>query len=308
MTNFDGQKKGDQGAWQHVLRRCANTMDETPTFIPLTPHLGARVEGLAINRPLGVTTVEVLQQALYKYGLLLFKNVQIEEDEQIRFARYFGRISKLGAFFKDMPDVIYVSNARDDGILGDDELTFHSDKFFMQTPPKAALLYGMEIPPKGGETLFTNTAHLIRTMAPELRERLSKLTCRHIFAYRRHYGSPDAKTSSKKLAEEDLNRTEICDHPVLSRHPWSEQLFLAVNTRAPRSILGVSEDESRAIVRQLAELIERPENVYRHVWEKGDVVFWDNYLLQHARTAFDSSERRTLRRCQIAHELEPLQQ
>lgn len=280
-------------------------MDGQPSFKPLTPNLGVQIEGIPIHRPLASDRVEVIRNALHKHGLILFKNVEIDEAEQIRFARYFGRISKLGEFFKNMPDAIYVSNARDDGILGDAELTFHSDKFYQKTPPKAAMLYAMEIPARGGDTIFTNTSYVVRTMDPVLRQRLSGLTCSHRFSYRKHYGSPEAKVSSKGVEAADLDVMETCDHPIIARHPWSDASYLAVNTIARRSIQGVSEEESRELVDEIAALIQRPQNTYRHVWEKGDMVFWDNYLLQHARTPFESTQHRTLRRCQIAHELEP---
>lgn len=282
-------------------------MTEMPVFTPLSPHVGARVEGVTLNRPLAPETVRAIEDGLHRYGVLLFRDVALEEDEQIRLARHFGRISRLGEFAKSQPDALYVSNARDDGILGDDELTFHSDKMYQPTPPKAAILYALEVPAQGGHTIFSGSAHIARTLEPELRARLAGLKCRHRFRYAKYYGTPDAKASSKPLAAADADIELSFERPVIERHPFCDQEFIAVNIKAPRSIQGVSEEESRALVAELARRIEDPANQYRQVWKKGDLIFWDNFLVQHARTAFDSSERRTLRRCQIAHDREPEQ-
>src|SRR4051794_40674988 len=103
------------------------------TATPLTATVGARIEGIDISRELDQQAIDTLQAALYKHGLLLFKNVDIGEAEQIRFARYFGRISKVGAS-ASQADAVYVSNAKDDGILGNDELSLHADKFYLPPP------------------------------------------------------------------------------------------------------------------------------------------------------------------------------
>ena len=114
------------------------------TATPLTSSVGARIDGIALNEPLEQGAIDALQAALYQYGVLLFKNVKIDEAEQIRLAKYFGRISKVGAS-GSQPDAVYVSNAREDGVLGNEELSLHSDKFYLPTPPKAAILYGIEV-------------------------------------------------------------------------------------------------------------------------------------------------------------------
>ena len=280
-------------------------METLPRFSPLAPNIGVQASGVDLSKPLGDAQRNAIQQAVYKHGLVLFKNVELAEDEQIRLAKQFGRISKLGAFFKKMPDAIYVSNEREDGILGDYELGFHADKFYWQYPLKGAMLYAMEVPNIGGETIFANTAHVANTMEADLKQRLSGLTVRHEFSYRVSYGSDTALVSATKLEESELDKIERCDHPVIARHPWSDADYITINTRSAKRVLGMSEQESRELLDKVNALIDQPQNVYRHTWQKGDLIFWDNYILQHARTPFSSTEKRTLRRCQIAHELEP---
>ena len=279
-------------------------MQAMPTFSPLAPNIGVVASGVDLAQPLDDAQKDALEQALYRHGMILFRNVQLDEAQQLRLALRFGRISKLGAFFKQAPDIIYVSNDREDGILGEYELGYHADKFYWQYPLKSAMLYAITVPAQGGETLFANTSHVARTMDPALKARLAKLTVRHEFSYRIAYGSANAYVSSTKLAESDLDRIERADHPVIARHPWSDAEYITINTRSAKRILGVDEAESRAIIDEVNALIDQPQNVYRHTWKTGDLIFWDNYLLQHARTPFASSEKRTLRRCQIAHELE----
>ena len=103
------------------------------------------------------------------------------------------------------------------------------------------------------------------------------------------------------MAAQSLNVSSV--HEVKVRHPWSDAQVLMTNSNA-KSIVGVSPERSRELLARLAALVDDPERIYRHTWKKGDLIVWDNLLLQHARSDFDTAERRTLRRCAIGNENE----
>lgn len=274
------------------------------TLTPVTPYLGLRVDGVALSAELDDATIEAFRSHLHTAGLLLFRDQALDEDSQVRLARRFGRISKLGQFFKAAPDAIYVSNTRPDGILGDAELTFHSDKLYMPFPPKLSMLYGLQIPANGGETLFSNCAYIVKTMKPGLRARLSKLRVVHEYRYADMYGGAKPVVTSNTPVQIDLSRVESADHPMIAKHPWSDNEYLTVNAGGASTIRGVPPEEREALMAELDALMDDPKLVYRHQWKKGDLVMWDNLLLKHARAPWPSSEQRTLRRCQIAHDNE----
>jgi alpha-ketoglutarate-dependent taurine dioxygenase len=163
---------------------------------------------------------------------------------------------------------------------------------------KAIMLYGLELPESGGETLFANTSRAYLRMPEALKLWIEKLSVRHHFDYGAlHYG--------------DIKRKEIeafkisAVHPVVGRHPDSGVPILLVNAQTVDRILDVDPAESATLVDEIVSRIAAPDNVYRHKWRPRDLIVWDNLLLQHARAKFDNAERRTLRRCAIAHDLEP---
>ena len=268
-------------------------------IVPLSPALGAEVRGVDLADDLPPDTAEIMLRAFGAFGLLMFRGQEIGEEQQVRFARHFGRLSRQGAIQKAAPGATYVSNTRADGTFGVGELLFHSDQCYYEHPMKAIMLYGIEVAARGGETLFANTSRAYRRMPDELRRRLQGLTVRHHFDYGAlHYGD------AKRKQIESLTVSAV--HPVVERHPETGLPVLMVNAQTVDRIVELPKDESVALVAEIVRHISAPDNVYRHSWRPGDLVVWDNRMLQHARSDFDNAERRTLRRCAIAHDLEPI--
>lgn len=268
-------------------------------FADITPSLGSRVHGLRLDEPLPPAIVDRLRAQLHTRGLLLFEDQDVDEPQQIRFATYFGKLSRQGPIQKSLPTgASYVSNKRADGAFGKGELGFHSDQCYYRYPMKAISLYGLDVTARGGETLFANTAFVVERLPEKLRETLKSHTARHT----QDFANLDYGEAKKK--EVSLDRVEF-SHPAIARHPWSDADILMVNPLTTRSIVGLPEDESRAVIDEVHRHIADEEVVYRHVWKRRQMVIWDNLLLQHARSPFDDAETRTLRRCAIAHELDP---
>lgn len=268
------------------------------TFTPITPSLGLHVGGLDLSRALTDAEISILREKLHRHGLLRFDKQHFSEAEQERFAQYFGKFSRQGAIQKSAAGATYVSNVRDDGTFGKGELLFHSDQCYYPYPMKAIMLFGLEVPRgAGGETLFANTAAALRRMEPALQARLKNLRVRHEFDYGAvDYGARKAGEVQRFVATHT--------HPIVARHPWSDQDILMVNRATAVEIEGLPKTESDNLLAEINDAIGDARHIYRHRWQAGDFLLWDNLLLQHARTNFAADERRTLRRCALGHEKE----
>src|SRR5262249_38312728 len=144
--------------------------------------------------------------------------------EQMRFARLFGRISRQGAIQKASSGTTYVSNTRSDGTFGVGELLFHSDQCYYDYPMKAIMLYGIEVPQSGGETLFASTSRAYTRMPEGLKRRIENASVRHHFDYGAlHYGD------AKRKEVEAVKISAV--HPIVSRHPQSGVPILMVNAQ-----------------------------------------------------------------------------
>ncbi|MBT5433223.1 MAG: TauD/TfdA family dioxygenase, partial [Rhodospirillaceae bacterium] len=214
-----------------------------------------------------------------------------DEAAQMRFATLFGPISHRGVFMKTR-DFTHVSNAREDGILGGGVLDFHSDHTFFRHPLRAICLYAIEVPGSGGETLFSNAAMAWANLPADLKARIQGRRSLQLFDYNGDYN----RRCLERDAAADAPR---CWHPLML-HDKAGGTVLFVHPLTTAAIDDLSEPETDALIDELAGYIADPTIGYRHTWRPGDVLIWNNMALQHARTDFDPSERRTLRRMPIA--------
>jgi taurine dioxygenase len=188
-----------------------------------------------------------------------------------------------------------VSNIREDGkpigALPDGEMHFHTDQCHQEVPAKATLLYAIEIPSKGGNTLFSNAYAAYETLPEEIKRRI---------AGRRALNAYTTDTTLRSTNYDDAKSSYW--HPVVRTHPATGRKALYVNRLMTREIEGLAREESEAILRKLFDHQEQPKFVYEHVWRPGDILMWDNRCTLHARTDFSAGERRLLRRVTILGE------
>jgi len=188
-----------------------------------------------------------------------------------------------------------ISNIREDGkpigALPDGEMHFHSDQCHQEIPAKATLLYAIEVPSKGGNTLFSNAYSAYEALPEDLKARI---------AGRRALNAYTTDTTVRSTNYDDAKSSHW--HPVVRTHPATGRKALYVNRLMTREIEGLARDESDAILQRLFDHQEQPKFVYEHVWRPGDILMWDNRCTLHARTDFSSGERRLLRRVTILGE------
>src|SRR5581483_4284180 len=214
--------------------------------------------------------------------------------QQVAFAGRFGELGRLvnrTPGETGHPAVMLISNIRADGkpigALPDGEMLFHSDQCYVERPCKATLLYAIEVPKAGGNTLFASATRAYETLPERLRRAIEGRRALNVY----DYGGSATHRSARLPA--DAPRFL---HPVVRTHPDTGKRALYVNRLMTYSIEGMPEDESAALLAELFDHQERAEFVYEHRWQPGDLVMWDNRSTLHARTDFDAGERRLLRR------------
>jgi taurine dioxygenase len=266
----------------------------------LAPTIGAEVLGLDLRQPIDPATAQALRQAWYEHAVLLVRGQELTEDQQARYGEVFGPLA-LAYPTRRLPgrhqSVMLISNIRENGkpigALPDGEMFFHSDLCYTEHPVVGTMLYSIEVPSAGGNTMFADQYAAYATLPEAVKARVDKLraTNRYDIGYdvtiRRGRASPDAPHWT---------------HPMVRIHPKTGRRALYVNRLMTHDVESMSEAEAEALLAPLYDHQEQRCFVYEHVWRPGDVVLWDNRCTLHARTDFSPSERRLLRRITIARD------
>lgn len=275
-------------------------VDPGVTTTQISSALGLKVQGLDLSQPLASDTVDQLKHWLADNCVLVFTKQSLTEEEQVRFGAYFGELKENLRKYAatDHPLVMYITNEVKDGqfqgALPDGEMYFHADMCYLEKPAMASILYGMSIPKSGGDTLFANMYRAYETLPDQLKQRIQGRKA--INSYdpgKSDYASTRSRTSYQSVTEMSYSQ------PMVFRHPVNGRRALYVNRVMTREVEGLSEPESQELLDVLFQHQEQSEYIYRHQWQPGDVVMWDNRCTLHARTNFDASELRKLRRVTI---------
>jgi taurine dioxygenase len=276
--------------------------------VPLGAACGAEIKGVDLKRELSSDVVARIQQAWNEHIVLVFRDQEVTQEEQLRFAANFGQLGERkkapdhlrerteGVLQLD-PRVLLVSNIKLDGVpigaFGDGDMWFHIDSGYTERPYKYTFLYALELPSRGGNTLFSNMYKAYDAVPEELKRKLGERKALHIHEYKR---------TAKVEVGADLSNAPHWFHPVFLTHPKTGRKTLFVDRLMTARIEDVSSQESDAILAQLYDIGERPEFIYEHVWRPNDFIMWDNLATIHARTDFPRGERRAMRRCTIEGE------
>lgn len=269
---------------------------------PTGQACGAVVTGVDLASELSDETVAKLRRAWMDHHVLVFPNQKLTSDEYVRFVEYFGPIGDDPYINPiDGHDKIAAIQRRADEtgrIFADN---FHSDWSFKAVPPAGTCLYGITIPPEGGDTLFSNQHKALDEMSAEQRARYEGAMASH--CAERAYATDGAYAEDKydgsmsiRLSEEA--RAEY-HHPLVRNHPESGRPCLMGGSYALK-VVDKSEDESEEMLASLKEWQARPEFIYRHKWEPDMLVMWDNRSVLHQATGGFEGHARLLHRLTVA--------
>jgi len=269
---------------------------------PLSDILGASVKGVDLTKPVDDRTVDAIHDAFQKYSVLCFPGQELSADDQLRFAKMFGKgdgamrqAKTVGGKRTGTRGVMLVSNIRENGkpigVLPDGEMQFHSDGAHRDSPYRATTLYAIEIPSKGGNTLFANLYAAYDALSQEMKDRIADLKTQFVYDY-------DAQERS--LTDDEDSGLPRAEHDLVRVHPATGKKALYLSRLMCRHVVDMNPAESEALLAELFDHAEKPEFVYAHKWKVDDLVIWDNRCLNHARTDFPAEERRMLRRFTVS--------
>jgi taurine dioxygenase len=269
--------------------------------IPLSEALGAEIGGVDASHTLGDADFRAILDAWHEHLVIVLRGQDLDEDAQVRFAERFGELSPIHTDHHSATNkaVMYIGNRKKDGKLAGalplGEMQFHSDQCYQARPAMGTMLYAIEIPAEGGNTVFANGYKAYEALPADIREKVTGLKAVHVYDY--GGGVLDRKFMVKP--EEGM----WCAHPVARTHPATGRKSLYVNRLMTHHIEGLPAEQSERILELMFRTLELPEFVYEHRWRVGDLVLWDNRCTLHARRDFDPNERRWLRRVTIKGEI-----
>ncbi len=285
-----------------------NVMTKTRfEIVPLTKHIGAELRGIDLREKPDDDTIKAIYQAWLDHLVIIFPEQKLSQEDLIRVTGYFGEIGELHrpakyfpkGYSKILPGIMMISNIRENGepigALPDGEMMFHHDMIHAEVPSKATLLYSVEIPSTGGNTLFASGYAAYDTLDPAIRERLEGRQALHHY----NYGS------TQKGDNKGTEAFGECVHPVFRTHEDTGRKAVYVNRLMTVRVLDMPESESRYLLDKVIEHAEQREFVYEHVWRLGDLLLWDNRCSSHARTDFPSTERRLMLRTTVKGTVRP---
>jgi taurine dioxygenase len=301
-TRLSDNNDKDNNGGRAVIVAAQTSLD----VVPLTRHIGAEIRGLDLRDCLDGETIHRIHQAWLDHAVLLFRSQTLEQEDLLRVTEYFGQIGALArpakffpkGYARLLPNIMMISNIRENGetigALPDGEMNFHHDMIHHDLPHNGTLLYSLEIPSYGGDTLFASGTAAYETLDPAVTAKLEGCRALHFYNY-----------GSTIRGEGGVGATAQSTHPVFRTHEETGRKAIYVNRLMTRQIEGLPQQESDALLEALFEHSEKPEFVYRHAWKVGDLLVWDNRCSTHARDDFPSDQRRLMLRTTVQGTVRP---
>jgi taurine dioxygenase len=273
------------------------------TITPLTGHTGAEVVGLDFTRPIDPETRGTLAHAFAEHHVLVMRDQRFTPEQFKVAAQVFGELQqhdKKEHHVPGHPDVYYVSN---DEIVNGKRIiageTFHTDHSNHPRPPKATMLFAVELPSRGGDTQYVNMHDAYDDLPEDTKRRIDGLKAVHVYL---------SKYSPRSLGKIDADSLRDVPppgvHPLVRTHPENGRKALYLNPVRIESIVGMADEDALALIDQLMRHATQKRYEYRHQWRHGDWVMWDNRSVMHqANPDYDMRERRYLYRLMLKGEV-----
>ncbi len=284
------------------------------TITELCATFAAEVSKVNISKELSDEEIDELRTAIDKYGVLVFRNQPLTDEQQVRFSEYFGDIEiadlknnitkaserRLSQMFSDISNL-----DKDQKILEKDgrqrlfnlgNRIWHSDSSFRPVPARYSLLSARAVPVTGGNTQYADMHAAYDALDAKTLTEISDLQCEHSLLYSR------ARLGMAEFTEQEKADFAPVTQPLVRTHPSTKRKSLFLSSHIG-SVIGLTKPDGRLLIEELTELATQEKFVYTHRWQKDDLVMWDNRRTMHrARKYEDTVEKRDLRRTTIAGE------
>jgi len=279
--------------------------------VPSGAALGADIVGVDLRQRLDDVVFADIEAAWHQHCVLRFRGQALDDDLLTAFSRRFGELdmapvtSAKRPYNPDRPEITVLSNVVVDGkamgALGNSELVWHQDMSYNEVPPKASLLYGVEVPEVGGDTQFYSLYEAYNSLPADLAKRIEGAYCKHD-ATRTSAGDLRQGFEASYSNEERPGAV----HPLVVCHPASRRKSLYLGRRPNAWIVGMSEADSAALLDALWAHIDNHDFAWTQQWQPGDLVIWDNRCVLHRRQQLDPSRRRHMHRTQVRDTASPV--
>jgi alpha-ketoglutarate-dependent 2,4-dichlorophenoxyacetate dioxygenase len=279
---------------------------------PILPHFGARCSGLDLTKPLGPDEVKQITDAMDEYGVTVWRDTGLNDEQHVEFSRNFGYLervpkregAKMRLPFRELFDA---SNLNLEGEITRDpaaiqyrkgDRLWHTDSAFLEKRTSYSILLAHTVPEKGGETWFADTRSAYEDLPQDMKDFLEdKVGINSLWWSRKMAGA--------EIDEEEIDQRFKAKHPLVHTHKGSgrKALFIAAHTM---DIEGMDKEEGRKLIRDLIEHCTQDKYTFSHSWRVGDMVIWDNLCTMHRGGDFDfSGEKRDMRRTTVREGTEP---
>jgi taurine dioxygenase/putative 2-oxoglutarate oxygenase len=265
-------------------------------LIPITDGIGTEVRGVDVAGDISDRDFDRIYQAWIDTTVLLFRGQSMTPAQHIAFTERFGEIytytrSKFN--HEDHPEILILSNVTRDGKpIGSaySGRVWHTDGHYLTEPPVGSMLYAREVPPVGGDTWFGNMIASYEALPERVKERIDDLKVIISRVQSRPYNYPDRPAPT---AEERAEWVDV-SQPLVRVHEVSGRKAIYAGGNVPWRIEGMPEEESAPLVTFLQEFSVQPRFTYRHKWQPGDIILWDNRSAMHRATYYDHVAHRRL--------------
>ena len=271
----------------------------------LRADFAVEVTGLDLSQRLSAEDFCAIREAWFKAGVMVIRDQHITPAEQVAFSRQFGSLG-IHVFDQfqhpDQKEILVLSNKKnqDGSPVGFEDAGryWHSDLSYAQLPMLGSMLYALEIPPQGGETLFADMRKALETLPQTMRGRLEGLKAYH--SYTRDDKAKESVEGLRPVLNIDqLSKLSDVVHPVVRTHEDTGARSLFVNPGFTFAIKDMEPDDGANLLKELFEHSTKPELIYTHEWQPHDLLCWDNRSVMHQATSYDTNYVRHMHRTTI---------
>ncbi len=277
---------------------------------PINDGFAAEISDLDLTQPLSDEAFTALHEAVDTYAVVVLRGQNLQNASRVTFAERFGPLEtplKRDQYGGVHEKITMLANVDDDGniiqpdarhaIFMKGNLLWHTDSSFKPVPCKYSILSGIEVPSVGGQTEFADLRacydHWAGPFGETEKEELEDLVCEHSIIYSRSLISGDIFTDAEKRAFTPPHQ------PLVRTHPATGRKVYYVGSHCSH-VVGWPVEKGRALVRELSGFAVRPDHIYAHDWQPGDLVIWDNRQVLHRGRTYDPCERRVMHRATVA--------
>jgi alpha-ketoglutarate-dependent taurine dioxygenase len=274
---------------------------------PLTAHIGVKVDGVDLSQPLSDATFAEILRLVHDHALVVFRGQRLTAHDQVQFSRRFGELEvhPLQEYSpQGYPEILLISNIFENGqpigLYEGGDIEWHVDQAPTPQPPEFTFLYSRKAAKTGGDTLYAAAEAAYQALPEPVRERIDNLQAVHSMSHFLDARSKVGGEARPRRNEESRRTAPDVTHPLVRTHPVTGRRSLFVGSMTIKELVGVDREEGRALVDELLDHLTQDRFVYRHHWQEGDLVCWDNRSTVHTPTPCDRlRDQRVLHRTTV---------